>query len=116
MPLISIGKKEKTHVQDASTQKLVSLSSAQIEIDDKNVEQDPEVVITIILSSMPNMQTFPSMLGSSSSQHYFSKVNLSSIMGATISMPTFSVNSLIDTCPTSPIPQLFDDHIPLEEI
>ena len=33
-------------------------------------------------------------------------------MGATISMPTFLVNSLIDTCPTSPIPQLFEDDIP----
>ena len=27
-------------------------------------------------------------------------------------MPTFLVNSLIDTCPTSPIPQLFEDDIP----
>ena len=27
-------------------------------------------------------------------------------------MPTFLVNSLIDTCPTSPIPQLFEDEIP----
>ena len=33
-------------------------------------------------------------------------------MAATISMPTFSVNSLIDTCPTLPIPQLFVDDIP----
>ena len=104
MPSISIAKKEQTHVQDASAQNVISLSSAPIEIDDTNVEQEPKVVITIVLSSMLNMQTFPSMLGSSSSQHNFFEVNLSSIMGATISMPTFSVNSLIDTCPTLPIP------------
>ena len=64
-----------------------------------DVEQDLEVVIT-----MSNMQMFPSMLGSACSQLNFSEVNLSSINGATISMPTFLVNSLIDTYPTSPIP------------
>ena len=50
MPSISIGKKEHTHVQDASVQKVISLSSTQIEIDDTNLEQDLEVVITIVLS------------------------------------------------------------------
>ena len=49
-----------------------------------NAEQDPEVVIT-----MSNMQTFSSILGSSSSEPNFFEVNLSSIMVGTISMPTF---------------------------
>ena len=72
-----------------------------------DMEQHPEVVIT-----MSNMETLPSMLGSSCSQLNFFEVNLSSINGATISMPTFLVNSLINTCPTSPIAQLFEDDIP----
>ena len=94
-------------MEDASAEKVICLSSGQIEIDNMDVEQDPEVVI-----SMSNMETLPSMLGSSCSQLNFFEVNLSSINGATISMPTFSVNSLIDTCPTSLIPQLFEDDIP----
>ena len=72
-----------------------------------DMEQHPEVVITML-----NMETLPSMLGSSCSQPKFYEVNFSSINGATISMPTFSVNSLIDTCTTSPIPRLFEDDIP----
>ena len=93
MPSISIAKKEKTHVEDSSAEKVICLSSGHIEIDNMDVEQDTEVVIT-----MSNMQTLPSMLGSSCSQLNFFEVNLSSINGSTISMPTFSVNSLIDTC------------------
>ena len=72
MPSISIGKKEHTHVEDASAEKVICLSSGQIEIDNMDVEQDPEVVIT-----MSNMQTLPSMLGLSCSQVNFFKVNLS---------------------------------------
>ena len=96
-----------THVEDAFAEKVICLSSGQIEIDNMDVEQDPEVVIT-----MSNMRTLPSMLGLSCSQVNFFEVNLSSINGATISMPTFSVNSLVDTCPTSLNPQLFEDDIP----
>ena len=99
LPLILIAKKEKTHVEDASAEKVICLSLGQIEIDNMDMEQHPEVVIT-----MSNMEMLPSMLGSSCSQLNFFEVNLSSINGATISMPTFSINSLIDTCPTLPIP------------
>ena len=94
-------------MEDASAKKAICLSSGQIEIDNMDVEQDPKVVIT-----MSNMETLPSMLISSCSQLNFFEVNLLSINGATISMPTFLVNSLIDTYPTSPIPQLFEDDIP----
>ena len=62
LPSISIAKKEETHVEDDSTEKVICLSSGQIEIDNMDMEQDPEVVIT-----MSNMQTLPSMLGSSCS-------------------------------------------------
>ena len=84
LPSISIAKKEHTHVEDAFAEKVICLSSGQIEIDNMDVEQDHEVVIT-----MSNMEMIPSMLGSSCSQLNFFEVNLSSINGATISMPTF---------------------------
>ena len=101
MPLIPIGKKEQIVVQEPSAQKVILLSLAQIEIHDTDVEEDPEAIMTTLLSSIPNIQIFPSMLGSSCSQHSFSKVNLSSIMGDTTSMPTISVNSPIHTFPPS---------------
>ena len=117
-----IGKKEQTLVQEPSAQKVISLSSAQIEIHDMDVEEDLEVVMTTLLSSILIIQSFPNMLGSSSSQYYFSEVNISSIMGATISMSTISVNSPIHTSPlslspphpitTSGIPSFFQEDIP----
>ena len=64
MPSILIGKKEQTLVQDASTQKVIYLYCSQIEIDNTDVDQDPKALITSLLSSMPNMQSFPSMLRS----------------------------------------------------
>ena len=81
---MSVAKKEQNHVEDASTEKVICLSLGQIEIDNMDVKQDLEVVIT-----MSNMQTLPSMLGSSCSQLNFFEVNLLSINGSTISMPTF---------------------------
>ena len=59
------------------------------------MEEDVEDVINTVVSYIPNIQRFSSMLGTSSLQHCFSEVNLSSIMAATISMFTSSVDSPI---------------------
>ena len=60
--------------------------------------------MTVIVSFIPNIQRFSSMLGTSYLQHCFSKVNLSSIMAASIDSPiyssvsSFSLAQLITTC------------------
>ena len=78
--------------------------------------------MTTLLSSIPNLQGFPNMVGSSSSQQSLSKINLSSIMGDTIRIPTILVDSPIHTSTLpfspphpiskSPISQLPEVNIP----
>ena len=71
MSLIPFVKKEWTHAQEPSLQKVISLSSAQIEIHDVHCDLDmekypatnPEVFMTTLLSSIPSVQGFPNMLG-----------------------------------------------------
>ena len=117
-------------MQVPSAQKVISLSSAQIEVhdvhSDLNEEDDPatnpEVVMNTLLSSIPNIQGFPSMLGSSSSHQSYSKIIFSRIMRDTTSIPTVLVESPYHTSPppllpphpitTSPIQQLSQDNIP----
>ena len=109
-------------MQETSVRKVISLSLAQIENHDMDVEDDDEVVMTTLVSSIPNIQSFSSMLGSSSYHHCFLEVNLSSIMGATISMSTISVDSPIHSSrssfssaqpiTTSPVSYIFQDDIP----
>ena len=57
--------------------------------------------MTTIVSSIPNIQRFSSMLGTSSLQHCFFEVNLSSTMAATVSMFTSSVDSPIHSYDSS---------------
>ena len=68
-----------------------------------DMEEDPatcpEVVWNTLLSSIPNIKSFPNMLGLGSSQKSFSEMNLSSIMGATTGIPTILVDSPIRTSP-----------------
>ena len=69
MTFLPLVKQEQDPVQEPSAQKVIWLSSAQIEIhdvhSDLDVEEDPatnpEVVLTTLLSSIPNIQGFPSM-------------------------------------------------------
>ena len=82
-------------MQKPFVQKVIFLSSAQIENHDTNVEEDVEAVMTTVVSSIPNIQRFSSMLGTSYFQHCFPEVNFSSIMLATICMCTSSVDSPI---------------------
>ena len=88
-------------VQESSVQNVIFLSLAQIESHDTNMEEDVEAVMTTIVSSIPNIQRFSSMLGTSSFQHCFFEENLSSIMAATVSMFTSSVDSAIHSSVSS---------------
>ena len=81
-------------VQEYSMQNVICLSSAQIESHDANVEEYTEAVMTTVVSSIPNIQRFSSMLGTSSFHH------LSSIMGATIRNSTISFDSPINSSPS----------------
>ena len=58
-------------VQESSVQNVNWLLLAQIESQDMNVEEDTEDVMTTVVSSIPNIQRFSSMLGTSSLQHCF---------------------------------------------
>ena len=108
---VSIRKKEErlvqeclisdTAVQESYVQNVICLSSTQIESHDMNVEEDAEDVMTTVMSSIPNIQRFSSMLGTSCLQHCFSEVNLSSIMAATVSMFIISVDSPIHSSVSS---------------
>ena len=111
---VSIGKKEEilvqecsmsyTAVQESSVQNVIFLLSPQIESHDTNVEEHAKDVMTTVVSSIPNIQRFSTMLGTSSLQHCFSKVNLSSIMASSVDSPihifssSFSPAQLITTC------------------
>ena len=70
---------------------------------DLEVEEYPatglEAVLNTLLSSIPNIQGFPNMLGSPSSQQPFSQIYLSPIMGAATRIPTISFDSPIHTSP-----------------
>ena len=78
--------------------------------------------MTTVVSYIASIQSCCSMVGTSSSQHCFPKVNLSSIIRATISISTILVDSPIHSSPSSfspphPItislvPYIFQDDIP----
>ena len=61
-------------MQEPSIQIVISLLLAQIENHDTNMEEYDEAVMTTVVSSIPNIERFSSMLGTSSFHH------LSSIM------------------------------------
>ena len=90
-----------TIVQESSVQNVICLSSAQIESHNTNVEEDDEDVMSIVVSSIPNIQRFSSMLVTLSFQHFFSELNFSSIMEASVSMFTSSVDSPIHSIVSS---------------
>ena len=60
-----------TAVQESSMQNVIFLSLAQIESHDTNMEEDVEAIMTTVVSSIPNIQRFSSMFGTSSFQHCF---------------------------------------------
>ena len=59
----------------------------------------PKAILDTLLSSIPNLKGFPNMLGLSSSQQYFSEMNLSQIMGSTTGIPRISIDSPTRTYP-----------------
>ena len=64
------------------------------------MEEYVEAVMTTVVSFIPNIQRFSSMLGTLSFEHCFPEVNFSSIMEATINMFTILVDSHIPSSPS----------------
>ena len=130
VPLLQISQREQALVQVPPIQQVNPTPLDDIEIHDIHNDMEEEEgtssflvsVLTSMISSIPALQQFDTMLDSSFSQQYLSKIKFSPILKATTSIPKTLVDSLIHTSspphssphpiPTSPLSQLPHINIP----